>query len=118
GIVFEDEYTHRDRIEPCQREPRTQTMPEAGGMPGLDPDQRFDRHKAGIKAKRFVTDQGVRLLPELYEVYNSMPYEAAREMGLHQRGTSGNAGVQGRGRRRSYRSGRYGGRRTGPPPVE
>ncbi|TXL65280.1 hypothetical protein [Zeimonas arvi] len=50
------------------------------GMTGLDPDRRFDRHKAGIKANRFVTEYGLRLLPELYEVYNPMPYEAAREM--------------------------------------
>jgi hypothetical protein len=50
------------------------------GMTGLDPDLRFDRHKAGIKANRFVLEYGLRLLPELYEVYNPMPYEAAREM--------------------------------------
>jgi hypothetical protein len=50
------------------------------GMTGLDPDLRFDRHKAGVQANRFVTRYGLRLLPELYEVYNPMPYEAAREM--------------------------------------
>lgn len=50
------------------------------GMTGLDPDLRFDRHKAGIKANRFVQQYGERLVPELYEVYNPMPYEAAREM--------------------------------------
>lgn len=50
------------------------------GMTGLDPDLRFDRHKAGVQANRFVTDYGERLLPQLYEVYNPMPYEAAREM--------------------------------------
>src|SRR6201990_1463344 len=50
------------------------------GMTGLDPDLRFDRHKAGIQANRFVFDYGVRLLPQLYAVYNPMPYEAAREM--------------------------------------
>ena len=50
------------------------------GMTGLDPDVRFDKHKAGIRANRFVTDYGVRLLPALYEIYNPMPYEAAREM--------------------------------------
>ncbi len=50
------------------------------GMTGLDPDRRFDRHKAGVQANRFVTDYGERLLPQLYEVYNPMPYEAAREM--------------------------------------
>jgi hypothetical protein len=50
------------------------------GMTGLDPDLRMDRHKAGIKANRYVRQYGLRLLPELYEVYNPMPYEAAREM--------------------------------------
>jgi predicted GIY-YIG superfamily endonuclease len=50
------------------------------GMTGLDPDLRFDRHKAGIQANRFVRRYGLRLVPELYEVFNPMPYEAAREM--------------------------------------
>lgn len=62
------------------------------GMTGLDPDMRFDRHKAGIKANRFVQQYGVRLIPELYECFNPMPYEAARDMeveiaiGLRERG--------------------------------
>ncbi len=50
------------------------------GMTGLDPDLRFDRHMAGVQANRFVLKYGVRLVPELYEVYNPMPYEAARDM--------------------------------------
>lgn len=50
------------------------------GMTGLDPDTRFDKHKAGIKANRFVKQYGLRLLPTLYEIYNPMPYEGAREM--------------------------------------
>lgn len=50
------------------------------GMTGLDPDIRFDKHKAGIQANRFVHQYGIRLLPELYEVYNPMLYDAAREM--------------------------------------
>ena len=50
------------------------------GMTGLSPDERFDKHKAGIKANRFVRLYGLRLLPHLYEVYNPMPHEAAREM--------------------------------------
>ncbi|WIT13365.1 hypothetical protein PFX98_07070 [Paucibacter sediminis] len=50
------------------------------GMTGLDPDLRFDRHMAGVQANRFVLKYGVRLLPELYECYNPMPYEAARDM--------------------------------------
>jgi hypothetical protein len=50
------------------------------GMTGLDPDVRFDKHKVGIQANRFVKEFGLRLLPTLYEVYNPMPYEGAREM--------------------------------------
>jgi hypothetical protein len=47
------------------------------GMTGLDPDVRFDKHKAGIQANTFVRDHGLRLLPELYAKYNPMPYPAA-----------------------------------------
>jgi hypothetical protein len=50
------------------------------GMTGLDPDLRFDKHKAGIQSNRFVFKYGLRLLPELYAVYNPMPYDAARDM--------------------------------------
>ena len=50
------------------------------GMTGLDPDIRFDKHKAGIQSNRFVREYGLRLMPELYEMYNPMPYEGAREM--------------------------------------
>lgn len=50
------------------------------GMTGLDPDLRFDKHKAGIQSNRFVMEYGLRLLPELYEMYNPMPYDGARDM--------------------------------------
>jgi hypothetical protein len=50
------------------------------GMTGLDPDVRFDKHKAGIQDNRYVQRFGLRLLPDLYEMYNPMPYDAARDM--------------------------------------
>jgi len=50
------------------------------GMTGLDPDVRFDKHKAGIQFNRYVKEFGLRLLPEIYEVYNPMPYDAACDM--------------------------------------
>ncbi len=50
------------------------------GMTGLDPDVRFDKHKAGIQSNVFVRQYGMRLLPALYAVYNPMPYEGARDM--------------------------------------
>jgi hypothetical protein len=50
------------------------------GMTGLDPDVRFDKHKAGIQSNRFVKEFGLRLLPELYELYNPMSYDNARDL--------------------------------------
>ncbi len=50
------------------------------GMTGLDVDTRFDKHKAGIQSSRYAKDFGLRLLPRLYEMYNPMPYEGARDM--------------------------------------
>jgi len=50
------------------------------GMTGLDPDVRFDKHKAGIQANRYVQQYGLRLLPKFYEMYNPMSYDEARDM--------------------------------------
>ena len=50
------------------------------GMTGQSPDVRFDKHKAGLKSNRYVKKYGLRLMPELYECYNPMPYEAALDM--------------------------------------
>ncbi len=50
------------------------------GMTGLDPDLRFDKHKAGIQSNSYARRFGLRLLPSLYTMYNPMPYEAARDM--------------------------------------
>lgn len=50
------------------------------GMTGLDPDIRFDKHKAGIQSNRYVMLYGQRLMPELYAAYNPMPYDGARDM--------------------------------------
>jgi len=50
------------------------------GMTGLPPEERFANHKAGIKAASVVKRYGLRLLPELYEHLNPMPFEAAAQM--------------------------------------
>jgi hypothetical protein len=50
------------------------------GMTGLTPEERFGNHKAGIKAASVVKRYGIRLLPELYEHLNPMPFEAAAQM--------------------------------------
>ena len=48
------------------------------GMTGLDPDVRFDKHKAGIQSNSFVRKYGLHLLPDLYEGFNPMPYKEAQ----------------------------------------
>jgi hypothetical protein len=50
------------------------------GMTGLTPEERFANHQAGIKGAQMVKRYGVRLLPELYEHLNPMPFEAAEQM--------------------------------------
>lgn len=50
------------------------------GMTGLDPDVRFDKHKAGIQSNRYVQEFGLRLLPELYDLYNPLTYDEARSL--------------------------------------
>ncbi len=50
------------------------------GMTGLQPEERFANHKAGIKAAYVVKRYGLRLLPEWYEHLNPMPFAAAAQM--------------------------------------
>jgi hypothetical protein len=50
------------------------------GLTGLAPAERFANHKAGIKSAYVVKRFGIRLLPELFEHLNPMPFEAAARM--------------------------------------
>lgn len=50
------------------------------GMTGLPVEHRFENHKAGYKSAWVVEKYGVRLMPELYEHLNPMPFEAAAQM--------------------------------------
>jgi hypothetical protein len=50
------------------------------GMTGLPVDHRFENHKNGYKSARLVMKYGIRLLPELFEHLNPMPYEHAVQM--------------------------------------
>ena len=50
------------------------------GMTGLQPEERFENHRQGIKAARVVQHYGIRLLPELYDYLNPMPFDAAARM--------------------------------------
>jgi hypothetical protein len=49
-------------------------------LTGLTPEERFANHKAGTKAAWVVKRYGLRLLPELFEHLNPMPFEAAAQM--------------------------------------
>ena len=50
------------------------------GMTGLPVDHRFENHKHGYKSAWVARKYGVRLMPELYEHLNPMPFEAAAQM--------------------------------------
>jgi predicted GIY-YIG superfamily endonuclease len=50
------------------------------GMTGLSPEERLANHRQGLKAASVVKRHGLRLLPELYEHLNPMPFEAAVRM--------------------------------------
>jgi hypothetical protein len=50
------------------------------GLTGLMPEERFVNHQRGIKSSLYVKRYGIRLLPELFEHLNPMPYEAAAQM--------------------------------------
>jgi hypothetical protein len=52
------------------------------GMTGLPIDHRFENHKNGYKSAWVVRKYGARLMPELYEHLNPMPFEAAVQMEL------------------------------------
>ena len=67
---FRNANPDRDMLKPCVYV----------GMTGLAPEERFAKHKAGIRANSYVQRFGLRLLPRLYAYANPMPYEAAREM--------------------------------------
>jgi hypothetical protein len=60
----------RDPLKPCVYV----------GMTGIPVDHRFENHKNGYKSAWVVRKYGVRLIPELYEHLNPMPFEAAVQM--------------------------------------
>jgi hypothetical protein len=66
------------RAENPKRDPRKPCV--YVGMTGLTPQERFANHKAGLKAASVVKRYGIRLLPELFEHLNPMPFEAAVQM--------------------------------------
>jgi hypothetical protein len=50
------------------------------GMTGLPVNERFENHKNGYKSAWVVKKYGLRLMSELYEHLNPMPFEAAAQM--------------------------------------
>lgn len=50
------------------------------GATGMSPEMRFINHKRGYKANRYAKRYGVKLRPDLFAMYNPMPYEAATEL--------------------------------------
>ena len=61
---------NRDPLKPCVYV----------GMTGIPVEHRFENHRNGYKSAWVVRKYGVRLMPELYEHFNPMPFEAAAQM--------------------------------------
>jgi hypothetical protein len=49
------------------------------GMTGLTPEKRFENHKSGHKANKYVHKYGIELVPEFYEKNNPMTYKKAKD---------------------------------------
>ena len=60
----------RDPLKPCVYV----------GMTGIPVDHRFENHRNGYKSAWVVRKYGVRLMPELYQHLNPMPFQAAVQM--------------------------------------
>ena len=50
------------------------------GMTGLSPEERFENHKSGHKANRFVRDFGLYLMRQKFNRLNPMTWEDACRM--------------------------------------
>jgi len=61
---------NRDPLKPCVYV----------GMTGIPVEHRFENHKNGYKSAWVVKKYGKRLMPELYQHLNPMPFEAAAQM--------------------------------------
>lgn len=61
---------HHDPRKPCVYVGRT----------GLTPEERFAKHRAGVKANSYVRRYGIRLLPALYRRFANMPRAEADRM--------------------------------------
>ena len=50
------------------------------GITGHTPEERYENHKRGHKSSGLVKNYHMRLVPNLYERFNPMPYELARQL--------------------------------------
>ena len=50
------------------------------GMTGKTPMERYDQHKTGYKACRFVTEFGIELMPQTYGCINPRSYVEAMRL--------------------------------------
>jgi hypothetical protein len=60
----------RDALKPCVYV----------GMTGIPVEHRLENHNNGYKSAWVVRKYGLRLMPQLYEHLNPMPFEAAVQM--------------------------------------
>lgn len=86
-VQWSDEVRRVARFRRCSPDYQLGQPFVYGGMAGLDPAVRFDKHSAGIQSNRLVRQWGLHLLLTLPERYNPMPDASAQTMEI-ERGTA------------------------------
>ena len=80
-VILLDDAVRRNRFVQRLNPNRDPTKPCVYvGMTGLPVDHRFENHRNGYKSARVVEKYGLKLLPELFEHLNPMPFDAAVQM--------------------------------------
>jgi hypothetical protein len=67
---FRSANPHRDARKPCVYV----------GLTGLSPEERFRKHKAGVRDNAYVRRYGLRLRPDLFPAENPMSYAQGQRM--------------------------------------
>lgn len=50
------------------------------GMTGLTPEQRFQKHKKGVKSNKYAREYGIKLRHDIFDDLNQITYDDAVDM--------------------------------------
>jgi len=76
-IELSRDVLHEDKFRKLNPHAKPNSICVYVGSTGLSPEERFKKHKLGIKHNAYVYKYGTRLLVDLYKQYNPMTYDDA-----------------------------------------